>query len=40
MNDFPVQKLSELIGSYGTILTEDAERCESLLRANCGEYYK
>jgi len=40
MNDFPVQKLSELIGSYGTILTEDAERCESLLRANCGDNYK
>jgi hypothetical protein len=40
MNDFPVQKLSELIGSYGTILTEDADRCESLLRANCGDNYK
>jgi len=40
MYDLPRQKLCELIDHYGIILTEDAERCESLLRNACGDEYK
>jgi hypothetical protein len=40
MNDFPVQKLTELINVHGITLTEDADHCEFLLRANCGNNYQ
>jgi hypothetical protein len=40
MNDFPRQQLYKLIDLHGTILIEDAERCESLLHDNCGPDYK
>jgi len=39
MHDFPRQKLCSLINRHGTILCEDAERCESFLRNVCGEEY-
>jgi hypothetical protein len=39
MHDFPRQKLCSLISRHGTILCEDAERCESFLRNLCGEEY-
>lgn len=39
MHDFPRQKLCELVNHHGIILSEDAKRCESLLRDVCeGEY--
>ncbi len=37
MHDFPRQKLAELISRHGTIISEDAKRCESLLRNACGD---
>ena len=40
MHDFPRQKLCELIDHHGTILCEDAERCEFFLRNACGSEYK
>ncbi len=40
MHDFPCQKLCELIDHHGTILSEDVERCESLLHRVCGDKYK
>jgi len=40
MHDFPRQKLRELITRHGTFLSEDAKRCESLLRDACGGEYK
>lgn len=39
MHDFPRQKLCSLINRHGTILCEEAERCESFLRNICGEEY-
>jgi hypothetical protein len=36
MQDLARQKLTEIIIHYGTILTEDAERCEYLLTHACG----
>ncbi|MDM8561073.1 hypothetical protein, partial [Candidatus Parabeggiatoa sp. HSG14] len=40
MHDLPRQKLCELINHHGTILTEEAERCESLLHKTSGDEYK
>ena len=40
MHDFPCQRLCELINRHGTVLCEDAERCESLLHNVCGEEYQ
>lgn len=40
MHDFPRQKLCELIDQHGTIIGEDAERCEFFLRNACGGEYK
>ncbi|MEK8017576.1 MAG: hypothetical protein VSS75_011960 [Candidatus Parabeggiatoa sp.] len=40
MHDFPREKLCELINHHGTILCEDAERCEFFLRNACGAEYK
>ncbi len=40
MHEFPRQKLRELIKRHGTFLSEDARRCESLLRDACGDEYK
>jgi hypothetical protein len=38
VNDFPRQKLTELIGQYGHSLCSDPRRCEGLLRDCCGDY--
>jgi hypothetical protein len=40
MLEFPRQKLCELINEHGTIVGEDAERCEFFLRNACGGDYK
>lgn len=40
MQDFPREKLSEIIVYYGTIITEDAERCEYLLNHACDDEHK
>ncbi|HEW98114.1 MAG: hypothetical protein DRR16_14345 [Candidatus Parabeggiatoa sp. nov. 3] len=40
MHDFPREKLCELINHHGTILCEDAERCEFFLRNACNAEYK
>ena len=40
MHDFSQQKLIELINRHGTIISEDAKRCESLLRNACGDESK
>lgn len=40
MYDLPRQKLCELIDHYGTMMTEDVTRCESLLYKSCGDEYK
>ncbi len=39
MRDFPRQRLCELINHHGTILCEDVEQCEFLLRKSCGDKY-
>lgn len=39
MHDLPRQKLCELINCHGTILCEDAKRCESFLRDVCTSKY-
>ncbi|OQY52356.1 MAG: hypothetical protein DRR08_16660 [Candidatus Parabeggiatoa sp. nov. 2] len=39
-DDFPVQKLCELINRHGTTLCEDASACEFFLRNACGGEYK
>ena len=38
MNNLPREKLSRLIGQYGSSLCDDPRRCEGLLRDLCGEY--
>ena len=35
MQDCPSEKLTEIIIQYGTIISEDAERCEYLLNHAC-----
>jgi len=40
MQDFPRSKLNEIIVYYGTIISEDAERCEYLLTHTCGDEHK
>jgi hypothetical protein len=40
MHDFPRQKLCELINHHGTLVSEDAQYCESLLHNACGDKYK
>ena len=37
MNDFPRQKLRELVARYGRSLCDDPLRCEGLLRDLCGQ---
>ncbi len=39
MRDFPRQRLCELINRHGTILCENIEQCEFLLRKTCGDKY-
>jgi hypothetical protein len=39
MHELPRQKLCELINRHGTILCEDAKRCESFLRDACTNQY-
>jgi tricorn protease-like protein len=38
MNNFPQQKLREIILQYGRSLCDDPRRCEALLRDFCGQY--
>ncbi|MDM8567034.1 hypothetical protein QUF74_15460 [Candidatus Halobeggiatoa sp. HSG11] len=40
MQDFPREKLKELVEQQGSMLGEDAERCEFFLRNACGSEYK
>jgi len=40
MHEFPRQTLCELFNQHGTILCEDAERCEFFLKNACGGEYK
>ncbi|MBE9561883.1 MAG: hypothetical protein IMF12_03325, partial [Proteobacteria bacterium] len=40
MQDFPREKLCELVEQQGSMLAEDAERCEFFLRNACGSEYK
>ncbi len=40
MNEFPRQKLCELIAQYGHSLCDDPRRCEALLRDYCGQNRK
>jgi hypothetical protein len=38
MNDQPRQRLFEIVSKHGVSVTEDARRCEGLLRDLCGDY--
>lgn len=38
MNDFPRQKLKQILAKYGREICSDARRCENLLRDLCGSY--
>ncbi len=40
MQDFPREKLCELVEQHGSVLGEDAERCEFFLRNACGSEHK
>ncbi|MDM8557677.1 hypothetical protein [Candidatus Parabeggiatoa sp. HSG14] len=40
MDDFPRQKLRELIEHHGAILSKDAKRCESFLQEACGDKHQ
>ena len=40
MNNFPRQKLCELILQYGRSLCDEPQRCEGFLRDFCGQYRK
>src|ERR1700726_2404832 len=38
--DLPREKLSELIGRFGSSLSKDARRCKALLADVCGEGFR
>ncbi len=40
MNDFPRQKLCEIITQYGQDVSDNPQRCEGLLKDFCGQYSK
>lgn len=40
MNEFPRQKLREIVVSYGLAICDDPQRCKSLLMDLCGDEYR